>query len=170
MIIWIIGMSSSGKTTLSSSLFKQLKESCRHLVLLDGDVLRQVFGNDTDHTIDGRRKNAERISKLCKFLDTQGIHVIAAVLSIFPEWQEWNRKNFENYFEVFLDIPLETLKKRDEKSLYKDAEAGLVDNVVGIDIPFPHPVSSDLVIDLDQQKAGVDKCIEAILSRIPPLD
>ena len=74
-------------------------------IFLDGDEIRDIFNNEkytTDYSKDGRRKNAERISRLCLWLDNYNINVIASVLSIFPDMQDWNRKNFKNYFEVFL--------------------------------------------------------------------
>lgn len=169
MIIWLIGMSASGKTTLARGLHARLKPGTPNLVMLDGDDFREIFRNDADHTVEGRRKNAERISHACRFLDRQGIHVIAAVLSIFPEWQQWNRDNFGGYFEVFLDAPLQTLKARDPKELYAGAEAGRIANVVGVDIPFPRPPAPDLVIDAVMQEAGVDACVDKILERLPPL-
>lgn len=170
MIVWFIGLSDSGKTTLAEGLYKRLKPAHSNLVLLDGDSMREMFGNDIDYSVEGRHKNAERISRLCRFLDMQNIHTIAAVLSIFPEWQAWNRKNFSSYFEIFLDIPLEELKARDTKGLYSEAEAGRIHNVVGIDIPFPRPANADLRIDLATQKAGVDACIDRLLARMPSLD
>ena len=137
MIVWFIGMSGAGKTTLAEALYVLLKPEHSNLVLLDGDAFRAVFGNDVDHSVAGRGRNAERISNLCAVLDRQGIHVIAAVLSIFSDWQEWNRRTFSRYFEIFLDVPLDILKTRDTKGLYADAEAGRMTNVVGIDIPIP---------------------------------
>lgn len=169
MIIWLIGMSGSGKTTIARGLYATLKPATPNLVYLDGDEFREMFRNDVDHTIEGRRKNAERISHTCRMLDTQGIHVIATVLSIFPEWQAWNRKNFSTYFEVFLDIPLQTLKRRDVKGLYESAHAGRNDNMVGIDIPFPTPPNPDLIIDELMQENGVDACVKRILDELPEL-
>ena len=87
MVTWMIGLSRAGKTTLSELLYDKLKSRVSNLVLLDGDAVRELFGNDVDHTINGRRKNAERLSHLSKFLSNQNIHVIAAVLSIFPVFQ-----------------------------------------------------------------------------------
>jgi cytidine diphosphoramidate kinase len=168
MVIWLIGLSGSGKTTLAEALYRRLKPDHANLVLLDGDALREVF-RDVDHTIEGRRRNAERISNLCKVLDDQGIHVIAAVLSLFPEWQAWNRTNFSSYFEAYLDLPLETLKERDTKDLYAAAEAGRMPDVVGIDIPFPRPATPDLIIDKPAQDDGVEACLATILARMPPL-
>ena len=169
MIIWLIGMSGSGKTTIARELYARLKPTLPHLVYLDGDDFREMFRNDVDHTVEGRRKNAERISHTCRMLDRQGIHVIAAVLSIFPEWQQWNRDTFSDYFEVYLDVPLETLEARDVKGLYASARAGRIPDVVGIDIPFLAPPRPDLVIDAARQAEGVEPCVARILARLPEL-
>ena len=170
MIIWLIGMSGAGKSTLAQSLYASLKPTHSNLVLIDGDAFREVFANDTDHSIEGRAVNAARVSHLCRTLDQQDIHVIAAVLSIFPEWQSWNRKEFCRYFEIFLDIPLKTLRSRDPKGLYEAADNGGLDNMVGYDIPFPRPAQPDLIIDENQQRAGVDNCTSYILSKLPTLN
>lgn len=169
MIIWLIGMSGAGKTTLAEHLYAELKPTASSLVLLDGDVMREIFGNDADHTVEGRYKNASRISKLCNVLDSHGIHVVAAVLSIFPEWQAWNRENFSRYFEIFLDIPLASLRARDTKGLYAAADRGELKNMVGYDIPFPTPPLPDLVIDESDQDRGVDTCVQSILKQLGPL-
>ena len=126
MVIWMMGLSMAGKSTLSKLLYDELKPGVSNLVLVDGDVIRTLFGNDVDHTIAGRRVNAERISKLCKFLSDQNINVIAAVLSIFPEWQDWNRANINNYQEVFIKASMENLEKRDTNNLYSEARKGLI--------------------------------------------
>ena len=170
MIIWFIGMSGVGKTTLASALYEKLKPETRHLIYLDGDEFREVFRNDADHTIEGRRKNAERISHMCHMLDRHGIHVIASVLSIFPEWQAWNRETFDEYYEIFLNIPLGTLMRRDVKGLYAGAASGEIKNVVGVDIPFPKPTAADLEINESQQTDGVETNLKYILSMLPKLN
>lgn len=169
MIIWFIGMSGSGKTTLARTLYDRLKPAHANLIYLDGDEFRRIFRDDVDHSMEGRRKNAERISNFCKVLDQQDIHVIASVLSIFPEWQEWNRRNFSRYFEIFLDVPMEELERRDTKGLYEGARLGSIENVVGFDIEFPLPLHPDLVIDEKTQKLGVDECVSIITSQMPKL-
>ena len=106
MVIWIIGLSGSGKTTLSNLLASSLRTEGKKVVLLDGDEIRDVFKNDVDHSISGRNKNAERLSKLSYFLSTQDVIVIAAVLSIFPKWQKWNHDNIKNYYQVYIKVPV----------------------------------------------------------------
>lgn len=170
MVIWMIGLSGSGKTTLAKALYDRLKPKMPNLVRLDGDVIRALFGNDVDHTIEGRHKNAERLSHLSKFLADQGIHVIAAVLSIFPKWQKWNRENIKDYTEVYIKVSLDVLKKRDKNNLYIPALQGKLKNVVGVDIPFPEPKNPDLVIDNEKDRDDfrefTDKILAAVEKRI----
>jgi len=163
MVIWMIGLSGSGKTTLSNLIYRRLKPRMPNLVQLDGDVLRDLFGNDVDHTIEGRRRNAQRLSVLSRFLADQGIHVIAAVLSIFPEWREWNRKNIFDYAEVYVRAILETLRRRDSKNLYARALAGELPNVVGVDILFPEPAAPELIIDNDLDRSEFGELVDRVL-------
>lgn len=159
MVVWFIGLSASGKTTASKYVYEELKKKAENVVLVDGDLIREIFSDGVDHSIEGRRKNAERISKLCYFLDRQGIHVVAAVLSIFPEWREWNRKKYSRYIECYVRADLDNIKRRDVRGLYRRADFGEEKNVVGYDIPFPEPVNQDLTISND---ATMDEFIENI--------
>lgn len=139
MVVWIIGLSGAGKTTLAGKVVEELRNSVSNVVLIDGDEIREVFGNDLGHTLADRRRNADRICRLGKFLEDQGIHVVCAILSLFPESREWNRNNLRKYFEVFVDTPLDDLKQRDPKGLYARFEKGEISNVAGLDLFFPPP-------------------------------
>lgn len=135
-------------------------------MLLDGDELRELFGHDRDEsvfTIEGRRVNAERMVALCTLLDRQGVNVVCCILSLFAQMRAENRRRFSRYFEVFLDTPLHLLEARDSKGLYAAAAAGKTRNVVGIDIPFEKPATSDLVVDASARLADVGALAERIL-------
>lgn len=164
MVIWIIGLSGTGKTTLATQVVERIRQLNGKVVLLDGDLIRTLFGNDVDHTIEGRRRNAERLSVLSKFLADQGIHVVAAVLSIFPEWRRWNRENIPNYSEVYIKASMQTLLRRDIKNLYARAAKGEIVNVVGVDIPFPEPENPDLVIENDVDLFDFQELTDRIMS------
>lgn len=150
MVIWLIGLSGSGKSTLGKEVARQLRKISPNTVLLDGDEIRKVFAHDRGddpYTIEGRRTNAERIVALCEMLDNQGINVVCCILSIFPDMRVENRKRFKEYFEIFMDAPLDVLVKRDVKGIYAAAKRGEIKHIVGIDIPFERPTGSDLVFD-----------------------
>jgi len=147
MVIWLIGMSGAGKTAIGKELYKLIKSKKNNVVFIDGDIIREILGNDVGHTIEDRKINAGRVCRICKYLDSQGIDVVCGILSIFPESQDWNRKNIENYFEVYVKVPFEELVRRDSKDLYKNALNGKIKDVVGVDIDFPEPLSPNLVIE-----------------------
>lgn len=166
VVIWIIGLSGAGKTTVGRELVRQWRLTAPNCVLLDGDELREVFGHnrdDTAYTVNGRRLNAERMTALCSLLDRQGINVVCCILSLFPEMRAGNRTRFSRYFEVFLDAPLTALRRRDPKGIYAAAESGTERNVVGVDIPFERPATSDVVIDTSGQDADIPGLAARIL-------
>ena len=160
MVYWIIGLAQSGKTTLGRALYGVIKPASPNTILIDGDDIRSRFG-DPGYTMEDRRKNADFICKLCKWLDDQGTEVICCVLSAFKESQGWNRKNYSKYFEVFIDVPIEILKKRDKKNLY----SGKIKNVVGIDIPFQPPEKPDYIFSNIVENIDFNIVAKSILSQ-----
>lgn len=155
MVIWIIGLSGAGKSTLADEVVRRARLERPNVVLVDGDVIRETFGNDLGHTIEDRRRNAERIMRLCRWLDGQGIHVVCAILSIFDEHRGWMRENVPDYHEVFVDAPLDQLKARDGKGLYARFERGETRDVAGLDLDFPEPTAADLRIRNDRGLEGL---------------
>lgn len=148
MVIWIIGLSGTGKTTLAKEIVNKanIDSNTTTTILLDGDVIRGIFGNDLGYSMNDRLLNAQRICRLGKFLDESGMNVVCAILSLFPETRDWNRKNIENYYEVFIDTPIDDLIKRDSKGIYEKYFRKEMSEVAGLDLDFPLPEKSDLVI------------------------
>ena len=95
MVIWILGLSGAGKSFLSEKLKQELKNDYGEFIILDGDVIRNVFDNDLGFSIKDRNINASRISKLAHYLSQNKINVIVPVLSLFPDWLAWNRKKYK---------------------------------------------------------------------------
>lgn len=163
MVIWLIGMSASGKTTIGKKLFKKLQDSNEKWIFLDGDTFRNILGEDLGHTLEDRRKNAYRISRFCEYLSSQSINILACVLSIFHDNQKYNKDNIKDYKEVFIDVSFENLVKRDNKELYVKAQKGEIKNVVGVDIEFKPPFSPDLIIDNNRDNPDYETMIENIV-------
>ena len=154
-VIWITGLASAGKTTLAEGLALRLKENGLHPILLDGDILRNIFKNDTS-----KQQYYDRTSRinlglkyglLCQNLSKQGFTVVIATISMFDEVYIWNRENISNYFEVYLKVPLNELCLRDNKNIYQRYRNGMINDVVGLDLPIDEPRTADVIYDFDLQ-------------------
>lgn len=150
MVIWITGLSGVGKTTLCKALTQSLKTHFPAIALLDGDIVRDAFENDLGYREEDRHQQIKRIQRIAKLLAVQDITVIVAALYSHPTLLAWNRKNLPEYFEIYLEASLESLRKRDHKGLYAGVISGSIKQVVGIDIPWHAPESPDLIINMDQ--------------------
>lgn len=166
MVIWIIGLSGAGKTELANEVVAKLRNLSVPVVNLDGDVIRNVFGNSLGYTVADRQESARRMCALSKFLDEQNLVVVCPFLSIFEQSRNWCRLNIKNYLEIFIDTPMPILKGRDGKGLYSGYEAGKIMNVVGCDILFEKP-NPDQTIEnngsLDDLLAHSDKIVKTVL-------
>ena len=96
MVIWIIGLSGSGKTTLANILKKKLIKKKYKFLHIDGDAVRKIYDTKLEFSFKERGINAKRISLLVKFLTDQKVNLIVSVLSNYPKWLTWNKKNFKN--------------------------------------------------------------------------
>lgn len=164
IVYWLTGLSGSGKTTIARALTAALRKQNQPVIFLDGDELREVTGNMFGHNRDERLKASLLYSRLCKMLAAQCTHVVCATISLFHETQEWNRIFIPNYLEVFIDVPLAEVIKRDPKSIYARAAAGEINNVVGIDIPADFPKYPDVIIH-NIEPFSVDKAVTTILEK-----
>ena len=163
MVIWIIGLAGSGKSTFANLLYKNIKKKGKPIVLLDGDNIRELFSYDLDYTIKGRLKNAKRIMSLCNLLDSNNINVVCAILSISESDRNWCRKNFSKYIEVYTKSKIDVIQKRGFRKIYDDFDQGLIGNVVGKDLPFEEPKKSNFIIHNDNSKNKfLEDCNSAI--------
>lgn len=150
-VVWITGLSGSGKSTLANNLTKFLKSKSYPVLMLDGDELRSVFGDNKNFDYDSRLALSRKYSKLCKIISEQNFLVVIATISMFSEIHRWNRKNIKNYLEVYLKVPLSELKKRDSKKIYSKFYSGKLKNVAGLDLPVEEPKNSDLFFNFDDK-------------------
>lgn len=168
-VIWITGLSGAGKSTLACEVVKRLRADGGPVVLLDGDELREVFGavaaNAQNHGREGRLALAIQYAHLCKVIAKQGLTVVIATISLFREVHTWNRAHLPGYFEVYLKVPVEELRRRDPKGIYRRFDAGELSNVAGMDLPIDEPESADWIIGCEQ-KRPVAILAEDLLNRL----
>ena len=149
-VIWITGLSGSGKSTLASQFSTYLRTEGMEVVMLDGDDLRDVFGaaspNMQNHSLEARLALAMQYARLCLLIASQGVVVVIATISLFKEVHKWNRANLPGYFEVYLKVPLDELRRRDPKGIYRRFDAGELINVAGLDLAIDEPNAADWIV------------------------
>ena len=165
-VIWITGLSGAGKSTLAKEIANRLRAEREEVVVLDGDEMREVFGNvkenSTNHGRAARLDLAMRYAKLCRLVSSQGTTVICSTISMFNEVHEWNRENIPGYFEVYLKVPLTELKRRDPKGIYQRFDSGKLKNVAGLDLEVDEPQTPDILFEFDSTLSLSDLADEVI--------
>jgi adenylylsulfate kinase-like enzyme len=155
-VIWITGLSGAGKTTVACELVRKLRIQGKTVVMLDGDELRSVFSavaaNAQNHGREGRLLLAMQYAHLCRLIAAQGFTVVIATISLFREVHTWNRANLPGYFEVYLKVPLEELRRRDPKGIYRRFDNGELTHVAGLDLAIDEPEAADWIEEFDPER------------------
>lgn len=166
VIVWLTGLSGSGKSTIADGLEQLLFEKGFKTYLLDGDNIRHGLNKNIDFSEEGRKENIRRIGEVAKLFLDAGIIVITAFISPFKEDRNTVRGLVSDgeFVEVFVDCPLEVCEQRDVKGLYAKARRGEIPNFTGISSPFEAPEKPEVRVHSDQ--LTIDECIDKIYSVI----
>jgi bifunctional enzyme CysN/CysC len=164
-VIWLTGLSGSGKSTIANGVEKRLHALGMHPYVLDGDNLRMGLNSDLGFTPEDRAENVRRISELAKVLVDAGLIVLVAVISPFETDRQRAKSLFEEgeFLEVFIDTPVEVCVARDPKGLYKKASKGEIPNFTGVGQGYETPKNPDLHLKGD---AELDENVEKVLKHL----
>ena len=162
-VIWLTGLSGSGKSTVANALESRLHAMGIHSYLLDGDNIRGGLNKDLGFTEADRVENIRRTAEVAKLMADAGLVVITAFISPFRSERDMARSLFkpDEFAEVFLDVSLDVAESRDPKGLYKKARRGDLPHFTGIDSPYEAPESADL--RLDTSELSVEECVNRLL-------
>jgi|688.fasta_scaffold06361_13 bifunctional enzyme CysN/CysC len=148
-VIWLTGLSGSGKSTIANELEKQLFANGLHSYVLDGDNLRHGINKDLGFTKADRAENVRRVAHIAQLMSDAGLIVIVALISPFSTDRDSARSLFEpgKFVEVWVKTPTEVCIERDPKGLYKKAASGSIPNMTGIGQEYEAPENAELVLD-----------------------
>lgn len=147
ILFWITGVSGAGKSTISKKIFNSICKNYGPTLLINGDDIRKIFGLK-GYKFEDRKKIGKCYSKLFKKITNQNINVIFAGIVLIDQVRDWNRKNFENYFEIYLKTDLKKIISKKYKKIYAKTK-----DLVGLDVKVEYPKKPDLIILNDFNKS-----------------
>ena len=154
VVLWMYGLSGSGKSTIAAALERRLHEDGRFVVILDGDNFRDGLNSDLGFNDDDRRENVRRVAEVAKMFADQGVIVIVSVITPKRVLRESARGIIGDRFrEIFIKASYETCAARDPKGLYAKVAAGEIKQFTGKDSGFEEPQNADLIIDTERVSA-----------------
>ncbi|RBI69733.1 adenylyl-sulfate kinase [Vreelandella sulfidaeris] len=168
-VLWLTGLSGAGKSTIANLVEKKLHARGNHTYLLDGDNVRHGLNRDLGFTNADRVENIRRVAEVARLMADAGLIVLSAFISPFRGERQLARDLMEDgeFFEVFVDTPLEVAEERDPKGLYRKARRGELKNFTGIDSAYEVPEAPELRVNTATMSAeeAADAIIDALRER-----
>lgn len=163
-VLWLYGLSGSGKSTIANAAERKLHEQGRFTQILDGDNIRSGLNGDLGFSDEDRLENIRRISEVAKLFLNAGCITLTSFITPKAELREMARKIVgpEDFVEVYVHASFETCADRDVKGLYAKAKAGGVKHFTGKDSSFEVPEKPDLL--LDTEKYDLETCVDQLLA------
>jgi len=165
-LLWFTGLSGSGKSTIAKAFQKEMLATGKYIVVLDGDNIRHGLNKDLDFSESGRKENIRRIAEVAKLFVNHGALVITAFISPYIEDRQQAREvvGKQNFFEIFIDTPIEVCMQRDPKGLYKKALSGEIKHFTGISDPYEKPVQPEIHIQTKNQ--SLEESFEELVEKL----
>ena len=168
-VVWLTGLSGSGKSTIGRRVEQLLLERGAHAYMLDGDNVRHGLNSDLGFSPDDRTENIRRIGELSKLFAEACVVTLTAFISPYRADRARVRGLLPDgdFVEVFVDTPIEVCESRDPKGLYKKARAGEIPQFTGISAPYEAPERPE--VHLQTADRTVDDCAEEVVRRLVDL-
>lgn len=168
LVIWMTGLSGSGKTTIAAAVEKLLAEEGILTQVLDGDNIRSGINNNLGFSEEDRKENIRRIAEVSKLFVNCGVVTLNCFVSPTKDIRQQAKDILgDDMLEVFVNTPFEECEKRDVKGLYAKARAGQIKNFTGLDAPFEAPENPFL--DIRTVGRSVEECAKQIYDAVLPL-
>lgn len=168
-VIWMTGLSGSGKTTIATGVEKCLHNRGILNQLLDGDNIRVGISNNLTFSTKDRLENIRRIAEINKLFLNCGIVTLNCFISPTEEIRQIAKNiiGAENFIEIFINASVQTCEERDVKGLYRKARLGEIKNFTGVSAPFENPKNPHL--EINTSKLSVEDSIQRVIDYILPI-
>ena len=165
-VLWFTGLSGAGKSTIASLLEKRLHAMGRHTYVLDGDNVRHGLTKDLGFTPADRVENIRRVAEVARLMADAGLIVLVSLISPFRAERRMARDLLGpgEFFEVFVDTPLDVAESRDPKGLYKKVRRGELKNFTGVDSPYERPEHPE--VRLETTESTPERAVEILLQQL----
>ena len=161
-IIWLTGLSGSGKSTIANALEEYLFNKGINTCVLDGDNVRLGLNSDLSFSNEDRKENMRRIAEVSKITSQNGLLTITAFISPFENERLLCKDIIgDDFIEVHISTPIDICETRDVKGLYKKARNGEIKKFTGIDSPYEEPIKPNITIDTSNLE--INSCVEVII-------
>ena len=168
-VLWLTGLSGSGKSTIAKGLEEVLHSKNFFSVVLDGDNVRTGINNNLGFSNDDRKENIRRIAEVAKLFCSNGVITICSFVSPTEEIRNLAKSIIgkNDFVEIFVNTPIEECEKRDVKGLYAKARKGEIKDFTGVNAPFEIPANTDL--EIQTKNKIVKESVEEVVSFILPI-
>jgi len=164
ILFWITGLSGAGKTSIGNKIKKDISKIYGPTLIISGDNLRSIFGLK-GYDYQDRLIILRKYNKFAKYIANQIINLIFAVVGMVDEIRLWNRKNIDNYIEIYVKSKIKNIKKQNKKRIYHQKRPG---KIIGIDIKAELPKNPDITIN-NSFNLSVDEISKRLFKRINKL-
>lgn len=164
-LIFLTGLSGSGKSTIASALEEKLFADKIKTYVLDGDNMRQGINKGLSFSPEDRSENIRRIGEISKLFVDAGLVVLAAFVAPYAKDRELIKETVgeQNYVEVFVNTSLEVCEERDVKGLYAKARKGKIKNMTGISSPYESPTNPHVEVTHEN---SIEESVDIIYNKI----
>ncbi len=165
-VLWLTGLSGSGKSSIARKLEVYLTQKKKLAYVLDGDNIRHGLNKDLGFSPADREENIRRIAEVSRLFQDMGALVVTAFISPYQKDRDVARSLLPegHFLEIFIDAPISTCEERDPKGLYKKARAGEIPDFTGISAPYERPENPELIIATD--KTSIQQAVLQIESKL----
>lgn len=168
-VVWLTGLSASGKSTIATELERQLCAAGKFAYLLDGDNVRHGLCSDLGFSPEARKENIRRVGEVAKLFADAGMICITAFISPYRSDREIVRAIVPpgKFLEVFVNAPLAVCEQRDPKGLYAKARSGQLKEFTGVSSPYEVPLKPE--IELRTDKLPPAECVSQVIATLNSL-